>query len=125
VGKWGLKWNNVTGTLKVNDTSKTALLITDNGTVPVNFTVADTTRIVVVGNGTFLLIGWNGTYIVPPYDKPIDVLSLPLYGQKSPSKPEQNTSETASVTNSSNQNIFLYGALAALLIALAIAIKRR
>jgi len=115
VGKWGLKWNNVTGTLKVNDTSKTALLITDNGTVPVNFTVADTTKSVVVGNGTFLLIGWDGAYIVPPYDKPVDVLSLPLC--------MENT--TKAVQTSWEEYMWWALILVALLAAMGVFFRRR
>ena len=77
-GKGGSKWNNIPGTLIVNEPEGTAYLITRNGKVSVNFTVAGRARRVVVGNGTFLMVGSNDAYIVPPYDRPVSVLSLDL-----------------------------------------------
>ncbi|WP_457751735.1 hypothetical protein [Thermococcus sp.] len=107
-------WNNVTGTLVVNAVNKTAYLITDTGKIPVNFSVAMDNNGVAVGNGTFLIFKWDNVYIVPPYDKPVDVLSLPLCGQKTAPKQETsvNTLKTASTTvpatSSSNSNGLIY-----------------
>ena len=80
-GNGGSMWNNVTGTLIVDETNKSAFLITERGKVPVNFTVAKGVWSVIVGNGTFLLLDDN-VYIVPPYDRPLRVLSLPLCGEE-------------------------------------------
>jgi hypothetical protein len=103
--------NNVTGTLVVNDVNKTAYLITDTGRIPVNLSVANAARAVAVGNGTFLLLGRDDAYIVPPYDKPIDVLPLPVCGQQSP------TQKTAAHTRKESdawEGVLLVTALAAI-----------
>ncbi len=78
--------NNVTGTLVVNDVNKTAYLLTDTGRIPLNLSVANAAKAVAVGNGTFLLLGRDDAYMVPPYDKPVDVLSLPVCGQQTPTQ---------------------------------------
>ncbi|NJD99743.1 hypothetical protein E3E26_08115 [Thermococcus sp. LS1] len=76
-GKGDSKWNNVTGTLIISEENGTAFLITEDGRVSVNFTVARKTWSVIVGNGTFLMVGLKDAYVVPPYDKPVSVLRIP------------------------------------------------
>ena len=127
-------WNNVTGTLVVNAVNKTAYLITDTGKIPVNFSVAMDNNGVVVGNGTFLIFKWDNAYIVPPYDKPVDVLSLPLCMQKTApnQEPAVNTSKTPSETvpatpssNPKNLDGLIYVVVAALILVLIFITKRR
>ncbi|NJE60238.1 hypothetical protein [Thermococcus sp. 21S7] len=112
---------NATGTLCVDTETGTAFIRTENGTVPVNYSVASRTEVVIVGNGTFLLLGEGSTYIVPPYDSPIDVLSLPVCVEK-------NTTENQGETTGSpktGQNAVLYGIAALGAVVLIILLKRR
>lgn len=67
------KWNNIPGVLIVSIPNKTAFLITENGKIPVNFTIAKRTSHVVVGNDTFLFMTYHEAYVLPPWMEPTNV----------------------------------------------------
>jgi len=109
------------GTLCLDTETRTAFIRTENGTVPVNYSVASRTEVVIAGNGTFLLVGKGRAYIVPPYDKPVDVLSLPVCMEKNTTKERGETPE-GTKTGSSR---VLYGIAALGAVVLIILLKRR